>query len=191
MEVLYVLYFFSTFKKIYSYKLITDVVMFDRAPNVHLDGELLKINYPKVSVMRGVEHTVSLFFNGVTKITVVNQTITDHNAIYDLFGSGIYHKPHSILKSKSYEFHNRNIGLFSGNDNRMAGYFIVMHRDLRMRKELIATVSSAEFNTMSLNSKLSKVVSYIQDNESWYRIYVLLKIIFLLFGFFVLQIATN
>ena len=89
--------------------------------------------------------------------------ITAHKAIYNLFGSGIYHKPHSIFKSKSYEFHNSNIGLFSGNDTRVAVNFIRIHRDLRMRKALLATVSSAEFNTMALNSKLSKVLSYIQN----------------------------
>ena len=87
--------------------------------------------------------------------------------MYNLFGSGIYHKPHSIFKSKSYEFHNRNIGLFSGNDTRMAGYFIGMHRDLRMRIALLDTVSSAEFNTMAPNSKLSRVLSYIQDKKAW------------------------
>ena len=47
-----------------------------------------------------------------------------------------------------------------------------------MRKALLVIVSSAEFNTMALNSKLSKVVSYIQDKKAWERIYVLLKIIF-------------
>ena len=104
--------------------------------------------------------------------------IAAHKAIYILFGSGIYHKPHSIFKSKSYEFHHRNIGLFSGNDTRMAGYFIGMHIYLRMRKALLATVSSAEFGTMALNPKLSKVVSYIQDKKFWERIYVLLKIHF-------------
>ena len=60
----------------------------------------------------------------------------------------------------------------------MAGYSIGMHRYLRMRKALLGTVSSAEFNTMALNSKLSKVVSYIQDKKAWERIYVLLKILF-------------
>ena len=74
---------------------------------------------------------------------------------------------------------NRNIGLFNGNDTRMAGYFIGMHRDLRMRKALLATVSSAEFRTITLNSKLSKVVSYIQDKKTLERIFVLLKILFL------------
>ena len=127
--------------------------------------------------MRGFEHAVSLFFNDVSEIPVLNQMITDHKAIYNLFGSGIYHKPHYIFKSKSYEFHNRNIGLFNFNDTRVAGCFIVRHRDMRMRKSLLDTVSSAGFNTMSLNSKLSKVVSYIQDNKSWDRIYVTLKLI--------------
>ena len=60
----------------------------------------------------------------------------------------------------------------------MAGYFIVIHRYLCMRKALIATFSSAEFSTMTLNSKFSKVVSNIQDKKSWERIYFLLKIIF-------------
>ena len=72
--------------------------MFDGASNVQLSGEVLKIHYSKVSVMRGVEHTVSLFFYDVSKILVVNQMITAHKAIYNLFGSGIYHKPHSIFK---------------------------------------------------------------------------------------------
>ena len=93
--------------------------------------------------------------------------ISAHKEIYNLFGSGIYHKTHSIFKLKSYEFHHRNIGLFSGNDTKMAGYFIGMHRDFRMRKALLATVSSAEFSTMKLNSKLSKVVSYIQYRKAW------------------------
>ena len=47
-----------------------------------------------------------------------------------------------------------------------------------MRKALLSKVSSDEFNNMSLNSKLSKVVSYIKDNKSWERIYVILKIFF-------------
>ena len=130
--------------------------MFDGSSNIYLAGELLRIHYSKFSVMHGFEHTVSLFFNDVSKILVVNQTITAHKAIYNLFGSGIYHKPHSILKSKPYEFHNRNIGLFIGNDTRISGYFIGMLRDLSTREALHSTVSYAEFNTMSLNSNSPK-----------------------------------
>ena len=71
--------------------------MFDGDLNVQLGGELLKNYDPKISVVRGVEHTVSIFFNDFW-IPVVNQMIIAHKAIYNLFGSGIYHKPHSILK---------------------------------------------------------------------------------------------
>ena len=86
--------------KIDPNKSITEVLMFDGASNVQIDGELLKINCPKISVMHGVEHTVSLFFNNFSKTPGVNQMITAHKTIYNLFGSGIYQKPHYILKSK-------------------------------------------------------------------------------------------
>ena len=59
-------------------------------------------NYPKLTIMCGVEHTVSLFFNDTSKIPIGNHIITSHKAIQKLFGSDIYHKPHSIFKSKSY-----------------------------------------------------------------------------------------
>ena len=72
--------------------------MFDGASNVQLGGKRLKVHYPKLTVMRGVEHTVSLFFNGVSNIPTVNQMIYDHKMVYNIFGSGIYHKPHSIFK---------------------------------------------------------------------------------------------
>ena len=134
--------------------------------------------------MRGIEHTVSLFFNYVSKIPIVNQTISSHNMIYNIFGSGIYHKPHSIFKSKHQEFHNRNIGLFSGNESKMAGYFMGMHRELRMRTVLKATISSAEFIIIPTNTKLTRAVNYICDNKSWERCYVLLKIFFLALEFF-------
>ena len=49
----------------------------------------------------------------------------------------------------------------------MDGYSIGIYIDMRMRKALLATVSSVELKNMSLTSKLSKVVSYIQDNKSW------------------------
>ena len=34
--------------------------MLDGALNIQLDGDLLKIYYPKMTVMRGVEHTISI-----------------------------------------------------------------------------------------------------------------------------------
>ena len=115
------------------------------------------MHYPKVTVIRGVEHTVSLFFNDVSNIRIVNQMISAHKIIYNIFGSGIYHKPHSIFKSKSEEFHNINIGLFSVNETRKAGYFMVAHRDLWTRKVLQGTIPPAEFIIIHTNTKFTKL----------------------------------
>ena len=98
--------------------------------------------------------------------------------IYIIFGSSIDHKPHSIFKPKSQEFQNRHIGLCSKNKTIVAGYFMGMHRDLWMRKVLQATISFTEFIGILTNNKFDKAVRYIQDNKSWERCYVLLKIMF-------------
>ena len=84
----------------------------------------MKAHYPKLTIMRGDEHTVSFFLNDFSKIPIVNQIISAQNMIDDIFGSGIYTKLHSIFKSKSRDYHNRKIGLFSGNKTRMYGYFM-------------------------------------------------------------------
>ena len=64
--------FLEHIKKIDPHNLITDFVMFDGALSLHLSGKRLKIHHTKVSVVRGGEHTISLFFNDVSKIRVVN-----------------------------------------------------------------------------------------------------------------------
>ena len=149
--------------------------MFDGDLNVQIGGKLLKIRYTNLTVMCGIEQTVPLFFKYDYKILIVNQIILAHKLIYNLFGFGIYHKPHYKFKSKLYEFQNRNLGLFSENDTRMAGYVVGMHIDMRMRKALLDKVSCAQLNSVVLNSKLPKVVSYIQYNTYWESIYVILK----------------
>ena len=92
--------FLEHMRKIDPHKSITDVVLFYGSSNVQLAGEMLKMYYSNISFMLGVENTVSLFFNDFSKIPVVKQMITAHKAIYNFFCSGIYHKPHSIFKSK-------------------------------------------------------------------------------------------
>ena len=61
MEPLYVLDFLSTLK-IDPNKSITDLFMFDGASNVQLAGKLMKIQYTKISVICGFEHTVFFIF---------------------------------------------------------------------------------------------------------------------------------
>ena len=108
------------------------LLCFDGASNLQLGGNLLKCLYPKLKVMRGFEHIVSILFNDLSKIPNVNQMVQYHKALYNTFGSDIFHKSHSILKSKYLESHNDNIDLFSRNYTKMVGYFMVMNRDLRI-----------------------------------------------------------
>ena len=68
MESLYGLDSLSTCKTD-PHKSITDVVLFYWASNGHIGSEIFKIHYPNISVMCGVEHTVSLFFNHVFQNT--------------------------------------------------------------------------------------------------------------------------
>ena len=87
--------------------------------NVQLTWRPLIVRYSKLTVMRGVEHTVSLFFNDVLKTPIVYKMISSHSMINNISGSGIYHKPYSIFKSKPQKFHNKDIGVFSMNDTTM------------------------------------------------------------------------
>ena len=64
--------------------------MFDGASNIQIGERILKAYDPKLTVMRGVEHTVSLFFNDISRILVVYQIISAHKLIYNIFGSDIY-----------------------------------------------------------------------------------------------------
>ena len=90
--------------------------------------------------MRGSEHNVSIFLNNVSKILIVGKIIRYHKAIYNLFESGIYHNPDSIFESNSHDFYNRNVGLFSNNNTRTAGYFMGIQRDFCMRKVPVNTI---------------------------------------------------
>ena len=103
MENSYVLSFLGN-SKIDPHKSIAYVFIFDGDSNVQLSGNNLKIYYPKISVMREFENSVSLFFRDVSKIPVVNKIIIAHKTIYNLFGSGVYHKPNSIFKSNHINF---------------------------------------------------------------------------------------
>ena len=117
--------------------------------------------------MCGVEHTVSLFFSDVSKIPIVHKLISAHKTINNNLGSGIYHNLHSILKSKYQEFYNKKIGLSSGNDTGMDGYFMRMQGYLRMRKFLQSNISSAEFINIPNNNKFDIEVSNIHYKKSW------------------------
>ena len=58
-------------KQIDPAKYFSGIFMFDRDYNVKLGGKPLKLYYPKLTVTHVVEHYVLLFFNDVSKISIV------------------------------------------------------------------------------------------------------------------------
>ena len=72
--------FLDHMKEIDPAKTLSDIVMFDGASNVKIVGRLLKVHYPKLTVMRGVEHTVSvcsmMFQRYPFKVPWVETTVT-------------------------------------------------------------------------------------------------------------------
>ena len=72
-------------KEVYPENKFPDIVTFNGASNVRLGGKLLKVHYPKFTVMRGFEHMVPLFFNDVFKIPIADQMIPSKEFIYIFF----------------------------------------------------------------------------------------------------------
>ena len=60
----------------------------------------------------------------------------------------------------------------------MVGYFMGIHRHLHIRKVLVSTIPKSEFSRVNLNYNIDQIVTYINDDKSWKRCYVLLKMMF-------------
>ena len=117
------------------------------------------------------------FLCHVSKILIVCQIISAHNAIF-IYLVPVYIKsliPISNINIKTSTI--KTLVLLMQNDNRIAGYFMGIHRYLRMRKVLQYKILSAEFNNIKTNMKLAEVIRYINDNKSWGKYYFLLKMI--------------
>ena len=124
----------------------TDVVFFDGASNVQKAGQVLQVTYPRIEVLHGAEHVVSLFFNDLFNFPEFKALYSIAQRTYRIFGSGSRHGAHAIFQKYAIQHNNRkNIGLMRAAGTRMAGAAIVMLRLLRLRPAVISTVNSAEF----------------------------------------------
>lgn len=168
-----------------SKKTLIDTVFFDGASNVQKAGELLEVDFPMVTVLHGAEHVVSLFFADIAKkIPAVSTLIRRYKRLYGVFGSGAMHQPYAIFCKYSKMFNKgRHIGLLRAADTRMAGYFIALHRMLRLRSALEATVTSVDFSgKVSSSSKQDKKLrwakAFVQNNEIWDAVFLLLRAVY-------------
>ena len=126
-----------------------------------------------------MEHVASLFFADLAKIKIIRVLILKSKRRYNTFGSGAIHGAHAIFKMQAKLFNKgKDIGLLRAADTRMAGYFMAMHRDLRMRRALESTVSSAAFAALSLKPFAKKAGEEVGDKVMWKQMYVVLRVLF-------------
>jgi len=125
---------------------VVDLVLFDGASNVQLAGNILNAHFPRISVVHGAEHAMSLFFNDLFKIPELQVFIKISRLVYKFFGSGSMHAPYAIF-SKYSKQHNqgKKIGLIRAADTRMGGHVLVLIRMIRLHAALRNTVTSREY----------------------------------------------
>jgi hypothetical protein len=113
---------------------VVDLVLFDGASTVHDAKKLVSITYPRITVVHGAEHVVSLFFKDIfTKMPVFQCLSQFSKWCRNIFGS-THHGPHAIFKKHSI-MHNNHIyiGFIMISECHMAGDLIGLLRLLRLR----------------------------------------------------------
>eukprot|EP00804_Cyclotella_cryptica_P026178 CCRYP_009764-RA/>CCRYP_009764-RA protein AED:0.53 eAED:0.22 QI:0/0/0/1/0/0/2/0/472 len=139
----------------------TDIVFFDGGSNFQLASCIMQAVYPRITVVHGLEHVLSLVFEDIAKIEVVRVSLlcmlplsfaqcTHHfvqlltpqvKRLYWCFGSGSNYKPYAFFIGHSMQFNKgRAVGLLQTTETRFASFFYSMHRALRCRGALEATV---------------------------------------------------
>jgi hypothetical protein len=149
--------------------------LFDGASNVQKAAKLVSVEYPRITVIHGAEHVVSLFFKDVfTKVQVFKSLSLFSKRCRNVFGS-TRHGPHAIFKKQSM-IHNKNIyiGFIKISECRMAGELIGLLRLLRLRPILRATISSKEFQD-NWAKTFRRECLVLENNEFWKYLFTLCR----------------
>jgi hypothetical protein len=136
-------------------------------------AKLASITYPRITVVHGAEHVVSLFFKDIfTKMPVFQCLSQFSKQCRNIFGS-TRHGPHAIYKKHSI-MHNNHIyiGFIKISECRMAGELIGLLHFLRLRDILRATIASKEFKDVWENSFRREVID-LENNEFWKYLFIL------------------
>ena len=154
---------------------VVDLLLFDGASNVQKAAKLVSVEYPRITVIHGAEHVVSLFFKDVfTKVEAFKSLSLFSKRCRNVFGS-TRHGPHAIFKKQSL-IHNKNIyiGFIKISECRMAGELIGLLRLLRLRPILRATISSKEFQDNWAKS-FKRECLVLENNEFWKYLFTLCR----------------
>jgi hypothetical protein len=154
---------------------LLDCVFFDGAGDVQKAGRILAAINPRITVLHGAEHVVSLFCKDVAKLTPIKVVILKYKFLYRVFGSGSMHRPYAVFTKCAKEFNKgRKIGLLRPADTRMAGYFIALHRLLRLQKPLEAAHLSHEWDSYQFPTKSKQqkeaITAIVTDPVFWHEV---------------------
>jgi hypothetical protein len=98
----------------------------------------LEAKFPRLTVLHGAEHVVSLFFADVAKWKPLNKLIGNYHCVYKVFGPGVMHAPYALFQKEVKNFNGgRNIGLIRAADTRMTGYFMALHCMLWLKNAFV------------------------------------------------------
>ena len=151
---------------------------FDGASNVEKAGENLCATYPRAFCFHGGKHVLSLFFSDLahfqpikanvrlffvsvycTPLIILQILILKTCRLYNAFGFGGSHGIHAQFMTQASALNNgKRIGLLRGAGTRFATWFYAMHRLLRQKRALYATVHSPAFQTLAHNTRVALAV---------------------------------
>ncbi len=80
---------------------VVDLMLFDGASNVQNAGKLVSITYPRITVVYGAEHVVSLFFKDMFTKMLVFQCLSQFLKWCRNISGSTCHGPHAIFKKHS------------------------------------------------------------------------------------------
>jgi hypothetical protein len=152
---------------------VVDLLLFDGASNVQNAAKLASITYPRITVVHGAEHVVSLIFKDIfTKVPVFQCLSQFSKQCRNIFGS-TRHGPHAIFKKHSIMHNNCiYIGFIKISECHMAGELIGLLRLLRLRDILRATIASKEFKDIRGKTFQIEVI-VLENNEFWKYLFTL------------------
>jgi hypothetical protein len=181
-----------------------DVVFFDGGSNFQLAGRIIMERFPRITVVHGLEHVLSLVFVDISKIPVIHvsyfvlqsswplniltiffrkfiqQLNLQVKRLYRTFGSGSNHKPYAFFMQHSKTYNKgRRVGLLRSAETRFASFFYAMHRALCCREALESTVHSAQWKDLKrLKAFITRAANDVKDKTFWKRLFVLLRALF-------------
>jgi hypothetical protein len=144
---------------------VVDLVLFDDTSNVQNATKLVSITYPRITIVHGAEHIVSLFFKEIfTKMPVFQCLSQFSKQCRNICGS-THLSPHAIFKKYSIMHNNCiYIGFIKISKCCMAGELSGLLCLLRLRDILRATIASKKFQDIWAKSFWGEVI-VLENNE--------------------------